>query len=503
MATFYRRALQRTIRQIRATAHGRTQQATGDGVYPICCCGSRQSVSSLLSTRVAAPLVSHKLFHTSAVREDLVQYNLSDIGEGIREVVLLEWYVKPGDKVEQFDSICEVKSDKATVTITSRFDGVVRKLYYEVDAIALVGEPLVDIEVEGSTETDKQDEDVRDEGEGAAGFEPNQAAGGVKSLATPAVRRLAMENNIKLSDIVGTGKAGRVLKEDVLRFLSGEQTQAPASSPQTVPPTTHAPPSPTTAPPPVTTRPPLPPPPVAAQALPVGEDRVVPLKGVAKAMVRAMTEALQIPAFGYYDEIDVSQLSILRKSLKQVAEQRGIQLSYMPIILKAISLALLQYPMLNASLDASGDNVIYKASHNLGVAMDTPEGLLVPNIKNVQNLSIFEIASELNRLQAVGLAGKLGPAELSGTTFSISNIGAIGGTYARPVILPPNVAIGAIGKIQTVPRFDSSGELIKSQIMNVSWTADHRVIDGATMARFSNLWKQYLETPDMFLLSLK
>jgi len=235
----------------------------------------------------------------------------------------------------------------------------------------------------------------------------------------------------------------------------------------------------------------------------VGQDRVVPLKGVTKAMYNIMTEALKIPAFGYNDEFDLTQLALLRSKLKKNAEDRGIKLSYMPIILKAASLALHQYPSLNATLDATGDNMTYKASHNLGVAMDTPEGLLVPSIKDVQNLSIIELAQELTRLQVLGAAGRLGPGDLAGVTFSLSNIGAIGGTYAVPVIMPPNVAIGALGKIQTVPRFNAAGEVVKAHIMCVSWSADHRCIDGATVARFSNLMKEYLENPDMFMLALR
>ncbi|GFO13289.1 dihydrolipoamide acetyltransferase component of pyruvate dehydrogenase complex [Plakobranchus ocellatus] len=135
--------------------------------------------------------------------------------------------------------------------------------------------------------------------------------------------------------------------------------------------------------------------------------------------------------------------------------------------------------------------------------MDTPEGLVVPCVKNVQSLSIFEIAAEMNRLQTLGLAGKLGVEDLSGVTFSLSNVGTIGGTYTKPVIMPPNVAIGALGKIQVLPRFDSEGAVTKAHVLNVSWSADHRVIDGATMARFSNLWKQYLEDPLTFVLDLK
>lgn len=171
--------------------------------------------------------------------------------------------------------------------------------------------------------------------------------------------------------------------------------------------------------------------------------------------------------------------------------------------LQAVSLALTEFPILNSIVDANCENITYKAAHNIGIAMDTPEGLVVPSVKNVQTLSIYDIAVELNRMQTLGAAGKLTNAELTGGTFSLSNIGVIGGTYARPVILPPEVAIGALGKLQRLPRFDDKGNVVSKEIMCVSWSADHRIIEGATMARFSNLWKSYLENPGLMLLYMR
>uniref|UniRef100_A0A4W6FV97 Dihydrolipoamide acetyltransferase component of pyruvate dehydrogenase complex n=2 Tax=Lates calcarifer TaxID=8187 RepID=A0A4W6FV97_LATCA len=359
-------------------------------------------------------------------RGPIVQFKLSDIGEGIMEVTVKEWYVKEGDKVSQFDSICEVQSDKASVTITSRYDGVIRKLYYDVDATALVGKPLVDIETESGSEV-IQEEDVVETPAMAREEHTHQEIKGHKTQATPAVRRLAMENNIKLSEVVGTGKDGRILKEDILNFLA-KQTGA------------ILPPTPTPA---VTKPPPTTPKPVFT-----GKDVTEPLKGFHKAMVKTMSAALKIPHFGYCDEVDLSRLVALRAELRSVAEGRGVKLSYMPFFIKAASLGLLHFPILNASVDEGCQNITYKASHNIGLAMDTNQGLLVPNVKNVQLLSVFEIAQELNRLQALGSTGQLGTSDLTGGTFTLSNIGSIGGTYAKPVILPPEVAIGALGKIQ-------------------------------------------------------
>lgn len=423
----------------------------------------------------------------------VLSFRLSDIGEGIMEVTVKEWYVKEGDRVSQFDSICEVQSDKASVTITSRYDGVIRKLYYDVDAIAHVGSPLVDIETDKALEGAPEEDVV--ETPAISHEQSHQEIEGQKTQATPAVRRLAMENNIKLSEVVGTGKDGRILKEDIISFLA-KQTGAilPYEVQKTPSPTEDTPPKEKT---------PIMAPPAIPRPVFTWKDRTEPLNGFQKAMVKTMTAALKIPHFGYCDEVDLTQLVQLRSELKDLAESRGVKLSYMPFFIKAASLGLLQFPILNASVDEGCQNITFKASHNIGLAMDTPQGLLVPNVKSVQALSVFDIAVELNRLQALGSAGQLGTADLTGGTFTLSNIGSIGGTYAKPVILPPEVAIGALGKIQVLPRFNSCDKVMKAYIMNVSWSADHRIIDGATMSRFSNLWRSYLENPASMVLDLK
>ncbi|KAG7327457.1 hypothetical protein KOW79_009063 [Hemibagrus wyckioides] len=468
------------------------------------CCYSKLQTLSVPHTHhvySSNTLHQHRFFRTGyAAAGQILQFKLSDIGEGIREVTVKEWYVKEGDRVSQFDSICEVQSDKASVTITSRYDGVIRKLHYDVDSIALVGKPLVDIETDGGP-AGAPEEDVMETPAVSQEEHTHQEIKGHRTQATPAVRRIAMENNIKLSEVVGTGKDGRILKEDILNFIA-KQTGAilpPTPFQEIQPP----PPTPPPAARPKETKPVSIPIPVIPRPVFTGKDRTEPLKGFHKAMVKTMTAALKIPHFGYKDEVDLSQLVRLRSELKDVVEPRGVKLSYMPFFIKAASLALHHFPILNASIDEACQNITYKAAHNIGLAMDTPQGLLVPNIKNVQMLSLFEIATELNRLQALGVSGQLGTTDLTGGTFTLSNIGSIGGTYAKPVILPPEVAIGAIGKIQVLPRFNSKDEVVKAHIMYVSWSADHRIIDGATMCRFSNLWRSYLENPASMMLDLK
>lgn len=432
----------------------------------------------------------------------ILQFKLADIGEGIAEVSIKQWYVKVGDKVKQFDKICEVQSDKATVTITSRFDGVITKLYHNVDDTALVGKPLVDIDSEDVVQTNPPTETITDSLERTDSHLPplpsQQEFKVSKVLATPSVRKMAMENKVKLEEIQGSGKDGRILKDDIVKHLESLNQVSKPLEPPPVPKPYEA---------------------VAAQACApkqaayvprpmsvvknLKEDRKEAIKGVRKAMVRTMKQANEIPHFSYCDEYNMNYLVELRGKLKELSKERGIKMSYLPIFIKACSIALHSYPMLNAHVDEKCENIIYKAAHNIGIAVDTSEGLIVPNIKNVETKSVFEIANDLNRLQSLAISSKLLPSDLSGGTFTLSNIGSIGGTYMKPVILPPEVAIGALGKIQKLPRFDHDNNVIVSNIMQVSWSADHRVIDGATMARFSNLVKSYIENLSLLIMDLK
>ncbi|KAL1401529.1 hypothetical protein pipiens_006536 [Culex pipiens pipiens] len=427
-------------------------------------------------------------FHTSSLLDKQVSFNLSDIGEGIREVTVKEWFVKEGDVVEQFDNLCEVQSDKASVTITSRYDGKIVKLHKLVDEIALVGKPLLDFDVEEDADDSSSDSSSDEEVEVSQQAVAASVISSGKVLATPAVRRIAMENKVDLRSVKASGRNGRVLKGDVLEFLNiiPEGTVKPHPSIAAQQARTAAAAAP------------------AVKPLELKQaETVVPLKGVAKAMYKSMVEALKIPHFAYSDEIDVSKLVQVREDLKKEALAQGVKLTYMPFFVKAASNALKQFPILNSSFCEATESLIYKSYHNISIAMHTPQGLVVPNVKNVDQKSILEIAADLNALQERGSRNALLPEDFANGTFSLSNIGIIGGTYTHPCIMAPQVAIGAIGKTKLLPRFDASGAVVAAHIMNVSWSADHRVIDGVTMASFSNVWKALLENPQLFLLSAK
>lgn len=233
------------------------------------------------------------------------------------------------------------------------------------------------------------------------------------------------------------------------------------------------------------------------------QQRVEPIRGIKAAMAKAMQDSVSsIPHFTYSDEIDLTELIKLRKSLKPKFEQDDIKLTMMPFFIKAMSLALKQFPIMNSQPNSDCTELTYLEEHNIGMAVDSKVGLLVPNIKDCQNKSIREIAIDVMAITKSARDGRLAPDQLKGGTISISNIGAIGGTTATPIINKPEVAIVALGKMQTLPRFDSNGGVVARQIMTVSWSGDHRIIDGGTIARFNNLWMSYLEDPSTMLTEM-
>jgi len=402
---------------------------------------------------------------------------LPDIGEGIVECEVVTWRVSEGEEIAEDQPVVDVMTDKAMVEIPAPEAGRVTRFFHPEGEVARVHDPLFAY-IPAEADAGAVNETPRAAAATTAEPEPKpsapvRATGGHKRIpASPAVRRMVRELSLDLSEIPGSGKDGRVLKEDILRYRK-QQPQTPAGG--------EASP--------------------AQQA--EAEIRVEPLRGVRAVMAKRMAEAAAtIPHFTYGDEVDVTDLLALRQELKPLAEKEGVRLTLMPFIMKAMSLAVNAYPLLNSQVDEACTEIRYQPHCNIGVAVDTPSGLIVPNVKRVETLSILAIAREMERLTNNAREGRVKQEDLQGGTISISNIGALGGTYASPIISKPEVAIVALGRTQQVPRFDDQGQVMARSIMNISWSGDHRIIDGGTMARFSNLWKEYLQSPSAMLLHL-
>ena len=475
---------------------------------------------------------------------------LADIGEGIAEVELLRWFVEEGQVVSEFDPVCEVQSDKATVEITSRYEGKVQKLAYSSSGSMIkVGEPILWILEKEGEEQEKhaQQDHFRDTFEAKASATatetsslpleenhstilqtakdttfleelesfsklkkqvPSVGAANVqtvvgdtfstesnKVLTSPAVRKIARDHALDLSTIAGTGPGGRILKGDVLAVL--QDTSIATIAENEIRENSEE------------RNDPL-----------LGEHTVVPLRGYNRIMADTMTASLKIPHMVYSDEINLNRFVKYKMEQQQLDhhnhhEDDSKKLLFLPLAIKAASKALERYPWLNASFDDDKYEATLWKDHNIGIAMDTPRGLIVPVIKQCQDKSLPELAEELKHLKAAvaeGVGG-LAASDLKGATFTLSNVGAIGGggTYMSPIVTPPQVAIGALGQIRRLPRYVtlSSTDPAQSQtieeahICAVSWAADHRVVDGATVARFHKSFKEYMEDPIKLLLDLR
>ncbi|NMP32682.1 dihydrolipoyllysine-residue acetyltransferase [Thalassotalea sp. M1531] len=419
---------------------------------------------------------------TSLITEDFI---LPDIGEGIVECEIVEWLVAEGDVIEEDQPVADVMTDKALVQIPAMHSGKVVKLHYGKGEIAKVHAPLFAIERAGDANTQAASARKASEAPVAqsqtkhktvapTNVERKLAEGG-KALASPAVRRIARELNVNIHQVPGSGKKGRVYKEDVIAFNEGGAQSAVSNTSATSQISSTA----------------------------VGGTRVEPIRGVKAAMAKAMVNSVStIPHFTYCEEIDMTDLIALRLQLKEKYASDEIKLTMMPFFMKAMSLALKEFPVVNSQPNDDCSELTYFDDHNIGMAVDSKVGLLVPNVKQVQTKSILDLAVDITRLTKDARSGRVAPEDLKGGTISISNIGALGGTVATPIINKPEVAIVALGKVQTLPRFNDKGEVEARSIMQVSWSGDHRIIDGGTIARFSNLWKSYLEEPTNMLVSM-
>lgn len=366
-----------------------------------------------ISRKPFESLISKNRGHLTNSLSTLIPFKLADIGEGIAEVELMKWFVKEGDDVKSFDRICEVQSDKATVEITSRYDGKVVRLHYTEGAIVKVGSALVDIQAtESNNQTKLVNEQLPKAKESSADeneeiriiVKSDEVSSLDKILTTPAVRKLAKENRIDLTTVHGTGPRGRILKEDILSLIykSGGISTSPSCKVDPDSSLLNSRNNQSVGSRPNVTSSQQPPADIPINIPSIAtEDKKVPIRGIQRLMVKSMNAANQVKHLTLGEEISCDRLILLRKSLKSLGYKRNIKISYMPIIIKATSLALLQFPMLNATVNEDVSEMIYHVNHNIGIAMDTPSGLVVPVIKQIQKKTILEIAEELNAVQVV------------------------------------------------------------------------------------------------------
>ncbi|MFD2925366.1 dihydrolipoamide acetyltransferase family protein [Halobacillus naozhouensis] len=434
------------------------------------------------------------------------EFKLPDIGEGIHEGEIAKWFVKPGDEVKEDDVLCEVQNDKAVVEIPSQVDGTVKEIHVDEGETTTVGTVIITID-DGSEDTggddsaeeskeeskeepkeDKQEaspskEDKKEEKseQPAAQADDSDVDEDKRVIAMPSVRKYARDNEVDIRKVQGSGKNGRVLKDDVDSFLDGGQTQASEEqAEETATEETTAKEAP-----------------AAGEAYPETREKMSGMrKAIAKAMVNSKHTA---PHVTLMDEVDVSELVAHRKKFKAVAAEQDIKLTYLPYVVKALVSTLKKYPVLNTSLDDETDEIIQKHYYNIGIAADTDKGLLVPVVKDADRKSIFSISSEVNELAVKARDGKLSSAEMKGASTTITNIGSAGGQWFTPVINHPEVAILGIGRIAEKPVV-RDGEIVVAPVLAISLSFDHRMIDGATAQHAMNNIKRLLNDPQLIMM---
>jgi pyruvate dehydrogenase E2 component (dihydrolipoamide acetyltransferase) len=426
---------------------------------------------------------------------------LPELGEGVTEGELIKWLVKPGDSVKPDQPIAEVMTDKATVEVPSPVAGVVKELKFKAGDVIKVENVMIILEGGGGATTSApaapqtaakpaapaaaatKSAPVAASREMPANahmnFHPPVADS--KVLATPATRRLAREMGIDINVMTGSGLAGRVTREDVMSGKDMSSGAGAVSARGSSGPS--APPKP------------------AYIGNPGGEERV-PLIGIRRKIAENLQKSKAIiPHFTLMDEANVTDLVALRESLKDFAEKNGTKITYLPIVMKALIATMREFPMFNASIDDAASEIVYKKYFNIGFAADTPNGLVVPVIKNADSKSIVDLSKEILDLSKRARDGKLKPDEMKGACITITNIGSIGGTYATPVINHPEVAILGMYKIDEKPVI-RNGQLAAIKVMNFTVTADHRLIDGAVAARFLKAFLERIQSPGRMMVEM-
>ncbi len=419
----------------------------------------------------------------------MIEVKLHDIGEGITEGEITHFHVSPGDVVKIDQPLVEVQTDKVTAELPSPVAGTVREIKASEGEVVTVGTTIILIEKEGSVPSqDKQTEEavqVKEIGAPSTS-QSGRATNAIQSmtrltrrvLAAPHTRKIARENSIDIEQVNGSGPGGRVTEEDIYQFLNGGQQpgilQEKVESREDV------------------------------AAKPAEEVKEIPFKGRRKQIAQKMTQSrYTIPHVSHFDEVDLTNLLELKKSLKAADPDgsKGMNVSLAAFFVKALQLALRDYPIFNAKLDEENEVIRLEGEVNMGIATDADDGLIVPVVKNVEQKSISTINSEMKELIDKAKTNKLKPSEMKGGTFTISNVGPLGSTGATPIINHPEVGLMAFHKTKKMPVVINDEIVIRS-IMNVSMTFDHRVVDGATAVAFTNRFMHYIENPAAMTLEL-
>ena len=399
------------------------------------------------------------------------QFRFPDVGEGIAEGEIVRWLVKEGEEVKADQTLAEIETDKAVVEMPSPYAGRVLKLHFREKAVVKVGQVLVTIGEKGEAVPEAGAAAEAPVAEARAGTPSGAAAqAGPAPQATPKVRKLAQELGVDLAAIQGTGPGGRITEDDV----KAAKEKPPEKKREIK---------------------------VKSKYDLYGTLERIPLRGVRRATAKHMRESLDKAAHvTHCDEADATKLVALREVMKPEAEAKGIKLTYLPFIVKAVVEALKLHPTLNAVLDEEEQEIVVKKYYNIGIAVDIPDGLIVPVVKMAEQKSAFDIAEEIQNLAKAAKDRTLDLADLKGGTFSITNIGVIGGYAATPITNYPEVAILASMKIEDRPRVENGAVVVRKTIP-LCLAFDHRVNDGAEAARFAKDLIRFLEDPEKLPLA--
>jgi pyruvate dehydrogenase E2 component (dihydrolipoamide acetyltransferase) len=414
-------------------------------------------------------------------------FYMPDIGEGVVEGEIVGWKVKVGDTVKLDQPLVEVMTDKATVELPSPRAGVIAKINFKDGDICPVGKVLVVIEEAGGAAASKPTPPPVSHHAAAPTPAPRASANGggqqiqvvdatearARVLATPATRKLARQLGVEIGRVPATGKHGRVTTEDVKQFEGNGGAMV-----------RHQPPVAS-----------------AKSALGYAEERV-PLRGMRKKIAEAMARSVHTAAhFTYVEEIDMTELVAVRDRAKARAAERGVKLNYLPFIVKAIVSGLKKWPMLNASLDEATQEIVLKKYYNIGIAAQGPHGLVVTTVRDADLRSIFDISREIDRLAEAVRNNTATRDDLTGSTFTVSSLGKLGGVLATPIINFPEVAIVGVHKIEEKPAV-RGGQIVIRSLMNLSISVDHRLADGWDGAMFLQDVKSLLEDPTTMFMEM-